>query len=296
MKIVKHLMLKDIQMNIEFEKRVFEFKKFGALQTSVASEGLMIFKTNSLLISKFSSLLTDISNFISNKVVSGLLPTLNYLTKKETDFRKLQTKLDEYDYLSMRLLDFRIPQGLSLPYPNYIAWLTEEAQHCQDYIDKYSVILIGLIADIVDCPEKWAGNASIPRIEVFEKGSFDRGVREAFKKGGISKTRWMNLVKRNDDFLLTVRKLSDLCEQPLIKNYSEYVASIKDLIDRTNKFVSNITSSNTNIELSPKNITSISSAILSMAKAVEVFGLLTAYINDFVVVVDDNRNQILKMK
>jgi hypothetical protein len=283
-------------MNLELQLRAAELSQLSRRQNTIATEGLMLFKTDFALIRKFTSLVSDISNFISGKVVSGFLPTITLFSAKDTEITKLKRALDTYDYLSLRLNEFRIPQGLGLGYIDYTKWLIGEAHHCQEYIDETGTSLISTIADITRTPNMFSGNAPLPKLKLFDKSNFDRGVKKAFTKGGQSKTRWMNLVKRNGDFLVVLDLLSELNEYSIVRDYEDYVKLSRDYIDRVDKFVTAAKSDNSQISLSPKNISLLSDYILSLAKAIEVFGLLTAFINDFVVCVSDNKKQLIDMR
>lgn len=284
-------------MNIEFEKRIIEFNQLASRQNLIATEGIMMFKTSEGLLSKFGNFLSDIGLYINDNVVKRFLPNItSTATKEDRDLVEIRRILDEYDYLSLRLVDFRIPQGLGIKYLKYLDWLIEMASDCQEYIDNNDTVLIGTIVDIRNNPVKWVGNVKLPKFGEFNKDAFNVGVRNTFTKKGVGKTRWVNIVSKNNDFILVLGKVKELNEIKLVKDYSEYVDYVRDMIDRIGNFVKEVTNKNTSIELSPNSINILSNAVLSMAKAVEVFGMVTAFINDFNVVINDNKKQLLKMR
>lgn len=283
-------------MNIEFELRNQELDKLSQRQLIMATEGIMAFTATSGLVSKFTNLLGDVSTFIKDNAISKFISGIVTNNKGPDEISKIAKVLDEYDYMSMRLNDFRIPQGLGIPYLKYVNWLYETAENCQIYIDKNGNSLIGTIVDITNNPNKWIGNSRLPKFEEYHKEFFDKGVRTAFTKKGQGKTRWVNLVARNGDFIEMLRRLDELNELQIVKNYNNYVETIRDMIDRIDNFVKELSKPNPTITLSPENIKQLSKAILSMAKAVEVFGMTTAFISDYNVVIADNKKQLLNMK
>lgn len=284
-------------MNVEFEKRIIALNMLSSRQVAIATEGLMMFKASEGLLSKFGNLLGDIGSFITDNVIKGFLPNITSTASKEDkDLIDIKKKLDEYDYLSLRLVDFRIPQGLGIKYLKYVDWLIETATNCQKYIDTNGNALLGTVVDITNNPDKWVGNVKLPKFEEYHKEFFNKGVRDAFTKKGQGKTRWVNLVSRNSDFIVVLDRVQKLNQLNLVYNYSDYVSYVKDMIDRIDKFVKEVTKKDTSISLSPDSIRVLSNAILSMAKAVEVFGMTSAFINDFNVVINDNKKQILNMR
>ena len=283
-------------MNIEFELRNQELNKLSQRQLIMATEGIMAFTATSGLVSKFTNLLGDVSTFIKDNAISKFISGIVTNNKGPDEISKIAKVLDEYDYMSMRLNDFRIPQGLGIPYLKYVNWLYETAENCQIYIDKNGNSLIGTIVDITNNPNKWIGNSKLPKFEEYHKEFFDKGVRTAFTKKGQGKTRWVNLVARNGDFIEVLRRLDELNELQIVKNYNNYVETIRDMIDRIDNFVKELSKPNPTITLSPENIKQLSQTILSMAKAVEVFGMTTAFISDYNVVIADNKKQLLNMK
>lgn len=283
-------------MNIDFETRNLALNKLSQRQLIMATEGIMTFTASSGLVSKFTNFLGDVSTFIKDNAVSRFISNIVTTNKGDDEIRKIAKVLDEYDYMSMRLNDFRIPQGLGIPYLKYVDWLYETAENCQNYIDKNGNSLLGTIVDITNNPNKWLGNSRLPKFEEYHKEFFNKGVRTAFTKKGQGKTRWVNLVARNGDFIGVLRRLDELNELRIVKNYSNYVETVRDMVDRIDNFVKELSKPNPTITLSPENIKQLSQAILSMAKAVEVFGMTTAFINDFNVVISDNKKQLLNMK
>lgn len=284
-------------MNVEFEKRIIALNMLSSRQVAIATEGLMMFKASEGLLSKFGNLLGDIGSFITDNVIKGFLPNITSTgSKEDKDLIDIKKKLDEYDYLSLRLVDFRIPQGLGIKYLKYVDWLIETATNCQKYIDTNGNALLGTVVDITNNPDKWVGNVKLPKFEEYHKEFFNKGVRDAFTKKGQGKTRWVNLVSRNSDFIVVLDRVQKLNQLNLVYNYNDYVSYVKDMIDRIDKFVKEVTKKDTSISLSPESIRVLSNAILSMAKAVEVFGMTSAFINDFNVVINDNKKQILNMR
>jgi len=283
-------------MNIEFELRNQELNKLSQRQLIMATEGIMAFTATSGLVSKFTNLLGDVSTFIKDNAISKFISGIVTNNKGPDEISKIAKVLEDYDYMSMRLNDFRIPQGLGIPYLKYVNWLYETAENCQIYIDKNGNSLIGTIVDITNNPNKWIGNSKLPRFEEYHKEFFDKGVRAAFTKKGQGKTRWVNIVARNGDFIEVLRRLDELNELQIVKNYNNYVETIRDMIDRIDNFVKELSKPNPTITLSPENIKQLSQTILSMAKAVEVFGMTTAFISDYNVVIADNKKQLLNMK
>lgn len=284
-------------MNVEFEKRIIALNMLSSRQVAIATEGLMMFKASEGLLSKFGNLLGDIGSFITDNVIKSFLPNITSTGSKGDKYLiDIKNKLDEYDYLSLRLVDFRIPQGLGIKYLKYVDWLIETATNCQKYIDTNGNILLGTIVDITNNPDKWVGNVKLPKFEEYHKEFFNKGVRDAFTKKGQGKTRWVNLVSRNSDFIVVLDRVQKLNQLNLVYNYNDYVSYVKDMIDRIDKFVKEVTKKDTSISLSPESIRVLSNAILSMAKAVEVFGMTSAFINDFNVIIDDNKKQILNMR
>lgn len=252
----------------------------------VSIESLALHRPNLQLFRKLGDLVDDVSEFVNKKLV-GLRAS-----PKPLDLDKLMRSITKEPYLELAPMEVPVPEGLSVPWLDYLRVLDHANGVAMRLYDDALVPFSLFIGQAINDPEKIAN-------ETFQHGAVIHDldqVREALiqtkKNGKRATSRYDRVVGRNGDWAEIEDRMNQLLEsrkqlpQELVrKTVIELDSNIKLLLRRMG---------DTNLQYrpTPNVIKQLADICHALAEQVAYYAVVTTLVLEAQVALEDTQAQL----